>query len=76
MRAFNYEISGTAANNQTWQTSGQVDDPNNNLNEVFDRAMRSSFLVLTQGRAQYGNPGIGCAGPYGINRILIEIAPT
>jgi len=72
MRAYSYEISGTAANDQTWKIIGTVDDPNNDLPAVFDRAMRESFLALTQGKAVFGNPGVGCAGPYGISRILIE----
>jgi hypothetical protein len=72
MRTYSYEINGTAANDQTWQTSGKVDDPDNNLNDVFDRAMRDSFMALTGGKAKFGNPGVGCAGPYGIRRIVIE----
>jgi hypothetical protein len=75
-RTYKYEIQGTAANDQTWQTSGIVVDDHNDLNSVFDAVMRGSFASLTGGRAEYGKPGVGCAGPYGIGRIVIELEKT
>jgi hypothetical protein len=34
--------------------------------------MRALFAKLKAGKAVFGNPGIGCAGPYGVSRFLIE----
>lgn len=42
------------------------------LYECFDLTMKDTFEQLTQGRAIYGQPGVGCRGPYAIKRVLIE----
>jgi len=73
-RIYNFEFRGTAANNQTWWTTGTVEDNANDIMAVFNTAMRLSFQQVTQGRAIYGQPGIGCHGPYDIERIHIEKA--
>lgn len=39
---------------------------------ALDDAMRASFDQLTNGEAVYGQPGLGCEGPYTVTRMLIE----
>ena len=34
--------------------------------------MRSSFMKLTRGQAVFGNPGIGCSGPYHVTKFTIS----
>ena len=70
MKIFRYSISGIAAEDQSWHTTGIIKVKN--ASEVFDVAMRDSFQQLTQGKAVYGKPGVGCVGPYELYRILIE----
>lgn len=72
MKIYNYEMRGTATNDQTWRTSGTLTDRVNDLSAVFDMMIRDSFAQLTNGRAVFGKPGVGCSGPYQINRIVIE----
>jgi hypothetical protein len=42
------------------------------FHETFDYAMNQTFSQLTNGKAVYGKPGIGCHGPYDIHSVLIE----
>lgn len=72
IKVYRYEIQGTAADDQTWQTSGTITDEHNDVLAVFDTAMRLSFQQLTSGKAVFGKPGVGCSGPYAIRRIVIE----
>lgn len=67
-RVFRYTINGTAANGQTWETSGIV---NCEFHDTFRLANALSFEQITQGRAVFGQPGT-CKGPYSIHKILIE----
>jgi hypothetical protein len=69
-RIYQFEFHGTAARGQTWETAGQVMDENNDLMSVFDSAMRASFEQLTAGKAVFGKPGVGCAGPYEITSFI------
>jgi hypothetical protein len=39
---------------------------------LSDEALHASFEALTHGKAEYGNPGKGCVGPYKITKLLIE----
>jgi hypothetical protein len=72
MRTFRYEVIGTAARAQTWKASGYVKDPNNDLREVFEEVMQEAFMQLTKGKAVYGQPGVGCQGPYTFDKITIQ----
>lgn len=76
MLRFNYDISGRAAGDQTWQTTGMVtvDDPGQ-FRRALDLAQQEAFMQLTKGRAVFGQPGVGCRGPYLITRFLLEVAP-
>lgn len=66
---YSYDIAGTAADGQTWETTGTVECE---FVAAYDRAMRASFAQLTGGKAVYGEPGKGCNGPYKINRVEIR----
>jgi hypothetical protein len=69
-------MAGTAAGDQIWTTTGVVEiDGMGNFPEVPKLAQRDSFLQLTQGKAVYAKPGIGCRGPYTIIKMLIERLP-
>lgn len=68
-KSYKFEMRGTAHDDQTWTTEGYVYC---DFNDIFDRAMRSSFEQLTNGKAVFGKPGIGCRGPYDILSVLIE----
>jgi len=70
---YNYSLEGTAADGQTWFASGVVttelegDFPN-----ALEDAQRKAFHQLTQGKAVYGKPGVGCRGPYRITKLIVE----
>lgn len=68
-KAYKFEMKGTARNDQTWMTSGYLicEFP-----AMFDAAMRASFEQLTEGKAVFGRPEVGCQGPYDITSVLIE----
>lgn len=70
MPLFKYEMQGTAAGGQTWQTFGTVEAAA--LMAAPNEALRESFNRLTAGRAVYGQPGAGCRGPYNITKLVIE----
>ena len=70
---YRYEISGTAAGEQTWTTTGISKDVTPGaFQSVFDDALRETFQLLTEGKAIFGKPGLGCSGPYTLTRLLIE----
>jgi hypothetical protein len=67
-----YQVRGTAADGQTWDVTGVV--VTNGLGEFMDTpnlSMRDAFMKLTEGRAQYGKPGLGCRGPYRVTHLSI-----
>lgn len=66
IRKYKYEMTGTGANDATWKTTGEAETATADIFSVFNHALRDSFNQLTQGKAEYGNPGKGCAGPYEI----------
>jgi hypothetical protein len=70
---YTYEVSGVAAGGQTWTTTGTILSAKaGNFALVPDEVMRLSFEQLTNGKAVYGLPGVGCKGPYAFTRMLIE----
>jgi hypothetical protein len=76
MSVYRWTVSGTAADGQTWETSGTVGPVQpGNFPAVCGSALEQSFIDLTGGRAIYGQPGVGCRGPYTITRLLVEIEP-
>lgn len=62
---YNWKISGVDGNGNSWTTKGSITS-NESFLEVVDEAIRQSFTKLTKGLAVYGNPGVGCVGPYKI----------
>lgn len=73
MVAYSFTVEGTARNEQTWKTEGGIivekegDFPN-----AVKMAMEKSFDQLTNGKAVFGFPGLGCSGPYKIQRLVVE----
>lgn len=76
MNTYKYAVSGTGAGEQTWQIDGQIQAEAGNLPSVFDQAMRETFGALTSHKAVFGQPGVGCSGPYRITRLLIEMVQS
>lgn len=72
MAAYAWTLEGTAADGQSWATSGTLYDEPGNFPAVVSAAMRASFIQLTQGKAVYGKPGLACNGPYTMKRLVVE----
>lgn len=66
---WSYTVEGTNALRQTWAARGHV---NAKFPEVLEEACRHAFLAVTAGKAQFGRPGVGCQGPYTINRVEVS----
>lgn len=73
MLQYRYTMKGTAADNQTWTTTGEVKTVReDDWPRALDQAQRDSFMQLTRGKAVFGLPGVGCRGPYQITKFEIE----
>jgi hypothetical protein len=71
---YEYMISGFGANDQTWETSGTISvDKQGEFTEAVQKAMMASFQKLTNGKARYGKPGVGCNGPYRVTKMILEV---
>jgi hypothetical protein len=63
---WSYEVQGTAADGQTWTIDGAV---------ICDFTVLQGevgidvFEKLTQGKAVFGYPGLGCRGPYKVTKM-------
>lgn len=68
LKTYNYIVSGRAAEDQSWTTTGTV---RCEFHTLFNNVMQSSFRQMTGGKAIYGKPGIGCRGPYDIRKVEI-----
>lgn len=68
-KPYRFKVTGSGRGGTTFETSGSMLC---DFNEAFDYAMRETFRQLTEGKAVFGNPGLGCKGPYDIHRITIE----
>ena len=66
---WSYTISGLAGGGQTWETSGTVV---NDAVNAFSDALEESFRQLTNGKAIFGKPGLGCHGPYTILKVTFQ----
>ena len=66
---YRFTIEGSGAGGQTFITTGRLTCE---FHFAFDQAMSESFKQLTAGLATYGQPGVGCSGPYDIHKLLIE----
>lgn len=71
---YSYEMSGKDSGAQTWKFTGTVTTKGaGEFLSVPGQALKQSFEALTQGKAVYGNPGIGCKGPYRVTKLVIEL---
>jgi hypothetical protein len=68
IRTYHYVIHGSAADGQTFTLDGVMSCEFEDAQYV---AMQAGFEQLTQGKAVFGKPGVGCKGPYDIDSILI-----
>lgn len=73
MPKYRYEMHGAAAQEQSWAVSGFIEtqNPGEFLN-VPRAATADAFEQLTNGKAIFGKPGVGCKGPYRITKLTIE----
>ena len=71
MDKYIYLITGSAAFSQTWATHGKISA--DNFGDAIKNARLASFEQLTHGTPIYGNPDIGCVGPYKITSFYLEL---
>jgi hypothetical protein len=74
MATYTYTVSGTAANKQTWTIVGTKEVKPGGFTALLNYAVQETFEGLTNGKAVFGNPGVGCSGPYKITRLVIELS--
>jgi hypothetical protein len=71
---YEYKMEGKAADDQTWLVVGELSViGRGNFNDTMDHVMMEGFKQLTNGKAVFGQPGVGCVGPYHITKLLIEV---
>jgi hypothetical protein len=70
MREYKATIAGTAAGGQTWSWQGQI--ASDHIGDAVSIAMQLAFQALTTDKVEYGKPGLGCAGPYVVERITLD----
>jgi hypothetical protein len=73
IRTYEYSVTGTAGANASFTVSGHV---HCDFAHVFNAIMTQTFQDLTSGKAVFGQPGVGCKGPYQIDSINIKRAET
>jgi hypothetical protein len=74
MMRFKFTVRGAARDGQTWSVEGHVSEESaGNFPRAVDNAMRQAFLQLTRGKAVYGQPGVGCNGPYTITHLSLDV---
>lgn len=69
---YDFKVIGAAAGGQTWTVFGEVTCE---FNDVLSRITLECFERLTSDRAVFGKPGVGCNGPYQIERLEIGKRP-
>lgn len=73
MITYTYTMQGTANRGQSWTTHGEIStEQPGDFFGVLAEAQLDSFMQLTEGKAVFGKPGLGCDGPYQILRFLVE----
>ena len=68
-KSWKYHVEGVGAEGATFECKGTTLCE---FQHTFTVAMEDAFHQLTNGRAVYGSPGVGCRGPYDIRKITIE----
>lgn len=71
VKNYSFSIEGSAARGQTWTAAGTVIGLS--PQDAFANAMLESFQQLTNGKAVFGQPGLGCNGPYQIDKVVIAL---
>lgn len=67
----NYTASGTDADGKDWEVVGILNGSNPLELDAIVHLGRSVFQQLTNGKAQFGQPGVGCRGPYKIKMLTL-----
>jgi len=68
-----YEVKGTAADDNTWEVTGQLDVlAIHDFFHICNMVGRDVFMRITEGRAVFGQPGTSCRGPYQITKFSWE----
>ena len=68
------KMTGTGADDQTWRVEDEIQvEPNTDFADLCDKAGSHCFLKLVHGKAVFGQPGVGCAGPYKISTFSFEL---
>jgi len=70
-KSYRWKMTGLAAKGQTWETEGFITIDLADFPDLLNTIMEDNFDQLTQGKAVYGFPGVGCQGPYDIKSINI-----
>ena len=68
-KRYKYELEGTGGNGQTWKTNGLIECP---FDDILYCATLNTFEQLTEGKAVFGKPGVGCNGPYEVTKLTFE----
>lgn len=69
-KLWRFSVSGQGSEGNVFDATGVT--PPCELHEAFDVIMKDAFHQLTQGKAVFGHPGVGCKGPYRIRRFYFE----
>jgi hypothetical protein len=69
IKSYRYTVEGSGSQGQTFTTDGIISCE---FHDVLNTAMLDTFDKLTKGRAVFGKPGMGCAGPYDLHRFIVE----
>jgi hypothetical protein len=72
MKLYAYTMTGTAADGQTWKTRGELGVDPGDFPVLLGVAVQDTFVKLTQGKAVFGQPGVGCRGPYSIEGFTLR----
>jgi len=73
MITYGYEVGGTAAGGQTWTVRGSVTVASAGMfHQALELIQGEAFQKLANGKAVFGNPGIGCRGPYRYTRFVVQ----
>lgn len=70
---YHYTMRGTAADGQGWETVGTIDIGAGRFGQLAEIALRETFDKLTQGKAIFGKPGVGCRGPYRVTDLVLRL---
>jgi hypothetical protein len=69
---YQYKITVTGAGEQAWSTEGTLFVASGDFATAVGNILRHTFLQLTEGKAVFGQPGVGCQGPYEITELTFK----